>query len=373
MIYTFYAMEAPYSNSSSTFNFVGYGTTSTVYALKERTNNMPLACKVIDKKKIALERNYDTILAQLRSEIGVLRQLSHENIVSLRDVIETKQTIYIITEYVPGGELFYHIVENGPLKEEEAKTVMLGVFSAIDYLHEKGIVHRDIKAENILISRKDGEIVNVKLIDFGFSKVIKNNLAVSFLGTGGYIAPEIRQQKQYSKSVDMWACGVLLYATLCGRLPFSPVTDLLPPKLGVHDEEFRLNFHPLEIWDNLGPSVKSLVAGLLKVDPMQRISIKQAMIHPWFGSKKDFRDENNEKSSDYAYSLPQSLSDGSFLIQENFIREEIPGNGNEADTIYREEKFRRLDASGKTGSSFTGSTDSCNTGSSTSDVTSELQ
>jgi serine/threonine protein kinase len=81
-----------------------------------------------------------------------------------------------------------------------------------------GIIHRDIKAENVLINRKEGGVMSVKVIDFGFSKMLKHNLAGSFLGTGGYIAPEIRQQKQYSRSVDMWACGVLMYVILSGDL-----------------------------------------------------------------------------------------------------------------------------------------------------------
>ena len=338
---------------------------------------MPLACKVIDKRRLSLDRNYELMLNQLRTEISVLRRLDHENIVSLRDVIETKNTIYIITEYVSGGELFHHIVENGPLKEEESKMVMQGVFSAVNYLHEKGIVHRDIKAENILISRRDGKIVGVKLIDFGFSKIMKHDLAGSFLGTGGYIAPEIRQQKRYSRSVDMWACGVLLYATLSGRLPFSPLTDLLPSKLGTHFKEFQLDFAPSEIWANLSSSVKSLVEGLLKVDPMHRITIKEAMIHPWFGTKKEISLDKRLNQLDCAYSLPQSMSLGNlymksspnFFSRKSLIAQVLPEN----DGSDEEKGFKKLEATDKSGSSFTGSTDSCNTGSISSDVPSEVQ
>ena len=335
---------------------------------------------MIDKRKLSLDRNYELILNQLRTEIEVLKKLKHENIVKLRDVIETRQTIYIITEYVSGGELFHHIVENGPLKEEEAKMVMLGVFSAVNHLHEKGIVHRDIKAENILISRQHGKITGVKLIDFGFSKVMKHKLAGSFLGTGGYIAPEIRQQKQYSRSVDMWACGVLLYATLSGRLPFSPATDLLPSKLGTYAKDFLVDFLPSELWLKLSFSVKSLVQGLLQVDPMQRMTIKEAMIHQWFGIKKDSPARKLIDGGDSAYSLPQSMSLGHMYHLktppssrialdvyckklETSMAEESDENKDKNDENYDDKKFKRLEATGKTGSSFTGSTDSCNTGS----------
>lgn len=97
-----------------------------------------------------------------------------------------------------GGELFEHILDHGPLKETSAKSVMQSVFSAVSYLHDRGIIHRDIKAENLLVSQIKGGLYSIKLIDFGFSKVLRYNLAGSFLGTGGYIAPEIRHVIQYT-------------------------------------------------------------------------------------------------------------------------------------------------------------------------------
>ena len=104
--------------------------------------------------------------------------------------------------------------------------------------------------------------------------MLRNNLAGSFLGTGGYIAPEIRQQKQYSRSVDMWACGVLMYVMLAGRLPFSPATDILPSRLSSEDQGGIMVSFPSDPWDRLSPQVKSLVTGLLNIDPMKRLTVR---------------------------------------------------------------------------------------------------
>lgn len=98
----------------------------------------------------------------------------------------------------------------------------------MDQMHARGVIHRDLKAENLLIVDKGSQLPVVKLIDFGFSTILHHSLTGSFLGTGGYLAPEIRQQRLYSESVDIWACGVLLYLLLSCRLPFNAEVSTLP-------------------------------------------------------------------------------------------------------------------------------------------------
>lgn len=140
------------------------------------------------------------------------------------------------------GELFDYLYETGPMKSKSAAYMMHGVVSAIDYMHSRNVVHRDIKAENLLlVSRGDGW-PEVKIIDFGFSTVLKMTSTNSFLGTAGYLAPEIRQHRSYSKSVDIWALGVLIYLTLSCQLPFESETyDLPPDRLDV-EGRFVLTF-----------------------------------------------------------------------------------------------------------------------------------
>ena len=109
-----------------------------------------------------------------------------------------------------------------------AQHLFADLFSAVSYLHERGVIHRDIKAENLLFYKKLNGEFTLKLIDFGFSTILKNDLARSFLGTGGYIAPEIRQNKNYSMSVDNWAMGVVLFCALSRTMPFGISVEQLP-------------------------------------------------------------------------------------------------------------------------------------------------
>ena len=133
-----------------------------------------------------------------------------------------------------GDELFEHIVRHGPLSENLCREVMRGVFSAVSYLHDRGVLHRDIKAENVIIQLEETSIdgvlsaSSVKLIDFGFSTMLRRtDLTGSFLGTGGYLAPEIRQQRLYGVSIDNWALGTLLYCSISGHLPFGSDFDAI--------------------------------------------------------------------------------------------------------------------------------------------------
>lgn len=171
---------------------IGFGTTSKVYALKQNVNKsqVPFACKVICKKRLSLDKNSELVMHQLRSESSILKKLNHQNIVQVYDVIETKNTLFIVMEYVSGGELFHHIVNNGPLSEVATQKVVKGVFSAVEYLHERGFIHRDIKAENILFTKhpppsKDTDAWDVKIIDFGFSKrsghILLPSISISIL------------------------------------------------------------------------------------------------------------------------------------------------------------------------------------------------
>eukprot|EP01038_Epipyxis_sp_PR26KG_P007649 gene7649-10410_t len=248
------------------------------------SNPIELACKIINKKKLRIDidqMDIEALLKQLKKEVEILRQVSHPNIVTFVDFMETKDKLFIITEYLGGGELFDYIHKNGPLSEQNAKQLLFGVFSAVSYLHERGVIHRDIKAENVIFFKKPNGEFTLKLIDFGFSTIIKYALTGSFLGTGGYIAPEIRQSKHYSMSVDNWALGVLLYCTLSANLPFAVSIDLLPPTTAQCKSSFQLKF-PEKKWSNISASVKDLIEQLLIIDPMKRFTAKQAVKHPWF-------------------------------------------------------------------------------------------
>ena len=298
---------------------LGIGTTSKVYKVHRRitkqscTDERPLACKIIDKRGILYgveSIDIDPLLQQLCREVEILKRIQHPNIVTFYDYMETRDKLFIITERLDGGELFEHILNNGPLKEAFACQVLYGVFEAVAYLHERGVIHRDIKAENLIFFRNtnksssncegsshsfggaDTGELSLKLIDFGFSTVLRHELTGSFMGTGGYIAPEIRSNKHYSASVDSWSLGVLLYCTLSARLPFGISLDTLPSGIEDCRGAFELTFPGDggdDVQDSQGgcwaggvsESCKDLLRRLLEVDPIKRYTARDAINHPW--------------------------------------------------------------------------------------------
>jgi serine/threonine protein kinase len=236
-----------------------------------------------------------------------MRQLDHPNIVKLIDFHESRQYYFIILELCPGGELFHQIVRLTYFSEDLSRHVILQVADALEYLHETaGVVHRDIKPENLLFyptpfipskNRKlkptdeedkadEGEFVHgvgaggigqIKIADFGLSKVIWDSQTMTPCGTVGYTAPEIVKDERYSKSVDMWALGCVLYTLLCGFPPFYDESiQTLTEKVARGQYTFLSPW-----WDEISQSAKDLISHLLTVDPDKRYNIHQFLSHPW--------------------------------------------------------------------------------------------
>lgn len=240
---------------------------------------MGYACKIIDKRHIA--ERFHGMMEQFYTEIHALRELQHPNIIRLYDVYITDEKIFIVMELMEGGELFDYVVQKGTLTEEEASAIVRRVTSAIVYMHSKNIIHRDLKPENLLLRHipKNPMDLEVKIIDFGLSKAMDEPLTSSFLGTRGYLAPEMLQRLEYSKAVDNWALGVIVFVLLCGCLPFDDDSQAIPSDDHLVRSRFVLRFPR---WaKNLSASAKDLLAHLLNVDPRSRYSAEQALHHPW--------------------------------------------------------------------------------------------
>ncbi|KAH7326436.1 kinase-like domain-containing protein [Stachybotrys elegans] len=236
-----------------------------------------------------------------------MRQLDHPNIVKLIDFSESRQYYYIVLELAPGGELFHQIVRLTYFSEELSRHVILQVAKALEYLHEeKGVVHRDIKPENILFypipfvpskhpkpkqpgdedKVDEGEFIpghgaggigQIKIADFGLSKIVWDNQTMTPCGTVGYTAPEIVKDERYSKSVDMWALGCVLYTLLCGFPPFYDESiEVLTEKVAKGQYTFLSPW-----WDDISDSAKDLITHLLTVDPEKRYTITEFLAHPW--------------------------------------------------------------------------------------------
>ena len=255
-------------------NEIGVGSTSKCFRCIRKSDGQIFACKVIDKKQV--EMKFSGLLDQFSVEIKVLKTLKHPNIIRLEDTFETSDRIYMVMEMMMGGELFDHVVEKGTLSEEEASTIVRKVTSAVAHMHALDIIHRDLKPENLLLTSK-GKDAEVKLIDFGLAKETPDNLARSFLGTRGYLAPEMLQRHSYDKAIDIWALGVIVFVLLCGCLPFDDDSSRIATESAAR-KKFTLRFPR---WaSTLSVSAKDLLHNLLDVNPKTRYALLQRAIPP---------------------------------------------------------------------------------------------
>lgn len=258
---------------------IGSGSTSAVYQCVRKKDAKVFACKVINKAEI--ESNFAGLMDQFNLEIKVLKILSHPHIIRLEDAFDTTDCVYVVLEQCHGGELFDYVVEKGTLSEEEASTIIRNITSAVQHMHSLHIIHRDLKPENLLLTSKNKD-AEVKLIDFGLAKIMQDDVARSFLGTKGYLAPEMLKRDAYDKSVDMWALGVIAFVLLCGCLPFDDDGSRIASESAAR-KKFTLRFPR---WSsNLSSSAKDLLYNLLDVDPKRRFTAEQALAHPWVSGR----------------------------------------------------------------------------------------
>jgi len=255
---------------------IGCGAFSVVRVATHRESGEKFAIKIIRKKDIGAD------LGRLQTEIEILKQVQHPNIIFLKDLYETPDIVAIVMELVTGGELFDKIVEQGSYTERDAAQLVSKMVSAIDYLHQRGIVHRDLKPENLLLKSPDN-LVEVKIADFGLSKIVgTDNIArmLTACGTPSYVAPEVLLTTGYDKEVDLWSIGVITYILLCG---FPPFYDECLNNLFEEIMAARYEF-PEEYWGHISDEAKDFVSKLLVANPMKRMTATQALKHPWLAN-----------------------------------------------------------------------------------------
>ncbi|KIW03194.1 uncharacterized protein PV09_05420 [Verruconis gallopava] len=260
---------------------LGKGHFASVYLCVEKSTGMRYAVKKFEKRAGPGERSK---IEGLQQEIAVLMGVSHPNLLCLKDTFDEDDGVYLVLELAPEGELFNYIVMKQKLSEAEARKVFVQLFQAVKYLHERNIVHRDIKPENILLCDKE---LTVKLADFGLAKIIgEESFTTTLCGTPSYVAPEILQSsnhRRYTRAVDIWSLGVVLYICLCGFPPFSdelydPVNN--PYTLAQQILGGRFDY-PSPYWDSVGDPALDLIDRMLTVDPDKRITIDGCLEHPW--------------------------------------------------------------------------------------------
>jgi 5'-AMP-activated protein kinase catalytic alpha subunit len=247
---------------------LGTGTFGKVKIGVHQLTGHKVAVKILNRQKI---KTLD-VVGKIRREIQNLKLFRHPHIIKLYQVISTPTDIFMVMEYVSGGELFDYIVKNGKLKEHEARRFFQQIISGVDYCHRHMIVHRDLKPENLLLDK----YLNVKIADFGLSNMMTDGEFLrTSCGSPNYAAPEVISGKLYAgPEVDIWSCGVILYALLCGTLPFD-------------DEHVPTLFRKIKsgifhIADHLNKQVVSLLTQTLTVDPLKRATVSTIREHEWF-------------------------------------------------------------------------------------------
>ncbi|KAJ3200222.1 hypothetical protein HDU67_002232, partial [Dinochytrium kinnereticum] len=285
---------------------IGEGCFSKVKLAMHIPTQQKVAMKCIDKS--AVEKAVGSAERILR-EILVLTHLYHENITRLLEVVETANYIYLALEYESGGELFDYILAHDKVPEDMARKFFRQMISAIQYCHANGIAHRDLKPENILLDANS----NVKLIDFGFSNVMRNDKGLeTFCGSAAYAAPEMISRKQYKgNEADIWSLGVILFVMLCGHLPFD---DRSNAKMFTAIVMGRYTFP-----ENFPEGAKDLVSKILKTKPAERATLEIIRDHPWINN-------NGELPTLSFFSLPpegerSSKGDPQSLEDEDIMQE----------------------------------------------------
>ncbi|VDN03325.1 unnamed protein product [Thelazia callipaeda] len=268
---------------------IGKGNFAKVKLAKHIPTGIEVAIKIIDK--FALN---PSSLHKLFREVKIMKQLDHPNIVKLYQVIETDNTLYLVMEYASGGEVFDYLVAHGRMKEKEARAKFRQIVSAVQYLHQKNIIHRDLKAENLLLDSD----MNIKIADFGFSNqfVIGNKLD-TFCGSPPYAAPELFQGKKYDgPEVDVWSLGVILYTLVSGSLPFDG-QNLKDLRERVLRGKYRIPFY-------MSTDCENLLKRFLVLNPARRGTLEAIMkdrwmnigyddeLKPYVEPTKDVKDEN---------------------------------------------------------------------------------
>ncbi len=287
------------------------------------------ALKCFDKERISKSAHS---LKQVEKEINALRLCNHPNVVQFHEVLEVEDTVYLVMELIPHGELFDYIKKRGRLTEPEAAYLAKQIVGALDYCHRNGIVHRDLKPENILIDENN----NAKLVDFGLatfyvphdessgeavhgeSDEAKMTLLQTQCGSPHYAAPEVLLGLgYYGPSADVWSLGVLFFAMITGSLPF---TARAVPQLVQKIVSGVYKFAP-----NMSRNARSLVSSMLKVNPKDRLTVKEIMEHPWFTETPAWTPPNapatsSSSSSSSSTSSSAGSSSGSSSKKESKCR-----------------------------------------------------
>ncbi|KFK39082.1 hypothetical protein AALP_AA3G198700 [Arabis alpina] len=292
---------------------LGEGNFGKVKFAKDTVSGEPFAVKIIDKSRIA-DLNFSL---QIKREIRTLKMVKHPNIVRLHEVLASKTKIYMVMECVTEGELFDRIVSKGKLSETEGRKMFQQLIDGVSYCHSKGVFHRDLKLENVLLDANG----HIKITDFGLSALPQHfrddGLLHTTCGSPNYVAPEVLANRGYDgASSDIWSCGVILYVILTGCLPFDD------RNLAVLYQKICKGDPPIPRW--LSPGARTMIKKMLDPNPVTRITVAGIKASEWFQHEytPSIPDDDDEEEVD--------TDDDAFSIQELGSEE---GKGSDSPTI----------------------------------------
>ncbi|XP_015251403.1 PREDICTED: serine/threonine-protein kinase MARK2 isoform X9 [Cyprinodon variegatus] len=281
--------EQPHIGNYRLLKTIGKGNFAKVKLARHVLTGKEVAVKIIDKTQLN-----SSSLQKLFREVRIMKMLNHPNIVKLFEVIETEKTLYLVMEYASGGEVFDYLVAHGRMKEKEARAKFRQIVSAVQYCHQKCIVHRDLKAENLLLDAD----MNIKIADFGFSNEFTlGNKLDTFCGSPPYAAPELFQGKKYDgPEVDVWSLGVILYTLVSGSLPFDG-QNLKELRERVLRGKYRIPFYMSTDCENLlkkflilNPSKRGSLEQQIMRDRWMNVGYEEDELKPYIEPQPDYKD-----------------------------------------------------------------------------------
>uniref|UniRef100_A0A2M4CYG6 Serine/threonine-protein kinase chk2 (Cds1) n=1 Tax=Anopheles darlingi TaxID=43151 RepID=A0A2M4CYG6_ANODA len=262
---------------------LGSGACGVVYLLHHTDTCERFALKQVAKNKMTEQQTRPRPLndpARVMNEVNIMKNLDHPCVIRMHDIIDKPHSLYMVLEYMKGGDLLSRILANKRLPEKTSKLFFLQMCHAVKYLHSQGITHRDLKPDNILLADEE-EYTLLKVSDFGLSRFVgKNSVMRTLCGTPMYVAPEVlltRGSGSYTPKVDIWGLGVVLYTMLSGTMPFSD--DFGTPAVEqIKRGKFSFR-HPS--WRTVSSKAKKLIYEILNVNPKERPSIDTVLASSW--------------------------------------------------------------------------------------------
>lgn len=266
---------------------IGSGSFSVVWHARHRIHGTEVAIK-----EISMSRLNKKLQESLMSEIFILKQINHPNIIRLHDIIEVPGKIHLVLEYCRGGDLFMYIQRHGRVPEATAKQFMRHLAAGLKVLRENNIIHRDLKPQNLLLSTNDTSSI-LKIADFGFARSLQpRGLAETLCGSPLYMAPEIMQLQKYDAKADLWSVGAIVYQLVTGKTPFNGSNQMQLLQNIIKATELCF---PPDMKD-LSSEFIDLCQKLLRRNPVERLTFDEFFNHPFLYQKQQSETSGSGRS-----------------------------------------------------------------------------